>query len=114
MTFEPAPDKTRHYVPGRCPYVEIVISERKIHARVMAWQGERILVEYPPATISRYPHGQREVLWIHKSEAKRIRREESVWGDPEDDYPWHQNQDEKITYRPDPWTIYEQEFSESK
>ncbi|ALQ32640.1 hypothetical protein AA310_00140 [Arthrobacter sp. YC-RL1] len=114
MTFEPDPDKMRHYLPGRRPYVEIVMNERKIHARVMAWQGDRILVEYPATMISKYTHGQRETLWIHKSEAKRIRREDSIWADLEDDYTWHHGQDEKNAYRPDPWTIYGQNFPDSK
>lgn len=58
--------------------------------------------------------GQRDVMWLHKSLAVRIRREDSIWAELEDDYPWHETQDQKISFRPDPWNIYKQEFPESK
>lgn len=72
-----------------------------------------ILLDYPPRMISKYAHGQREAQWIHKSQAVRIRREDSIWADLEDDWTWHGDQDEKISYRPDPWNIYSQEFPEA-
>lgn len=96
MVFTPDTDKMKHYLPGRRPFLEIALNERKIHARVMAWHRDQVLVEYPPTTISKFTHGQRTPRWLHKSEAKRIRREVSVWEDLEDDYPWHQEQDEKF------------------
>lgn len=113
MSFTPNADDIRHYVPGRRPYVECTIHERKVHARISGWQGDMILLEYPPRMTSKFTHGQRNVEWIHKSLAVRIRREDSVWADLEDDYAWHQTQDQKISFRPDPWNIYIQEFPDS-
>lgn len=113
MTFKADPEKMHHYLPGRRPYVECTIRERNIHARINGWQGDMILIDYPPRMISKFTHGQRKAEWIHKSLAVRIRREDSVWADLEDDYEWHQAQDERISFRPDPWNIYSQEFPDS-
>lgn len=113
MTFIPDPEKISRYLPGRRPYVECTINERKIHASILGWQGEMILIGYPPRMISKYQHGQREADWIHKSQAVRIRREDSVWAFLEDDWPWHEAQDKKIPFRPDPWNIYPQEFPDT-
>lgn len=112
MSFTPDPEKIRHYLPGSRPYVECTINERKIHAKIIGWQGEMILIDYPPQMISKYTHGEREATWIHKSQAVRIRREDSIWAELEDDWDWHGTQDEKISFRPDPWNIYEQEHPE--
>ncbi|MFJ2662613.1 hypothetical protein [Arthrobacter koreensis] len=87
------------------------MNDRKVHARILCWQGEMILVEYPPAVESRFTYGQRVTAWIHKTEAVRLRWEDSLWADLEDDNPWHQSQDQRITFRRDPWTIYNQEQS---
>ena len=113
MTFTPDPGKTSHYLPTRQPYVECTINEHKIHARLLGWQGEMILVEYPLTMITKYTQGQLDVMWLHKSLAVRIRREESIWAELEDDYPWHETQDQKISFRPDPWSIYKQEFPDT-
>ncbi len=113
MTFVPDPEKISRYLPGRRPYVECTTNERKIHASILGWQGEMILIGYPPRMISKYQHGQREADWIHKSQAVRIRREDSVWAALEDDWPWHEAQDKKIPFRPDPWNIYPQEFPDT-
>lgn len=110
MTFTPDPENMQRYVPGRRPYVEVTTRERKIHAQVIGWQSDMILVEYPPTMISKYTHGQRDVAWIHKAQAVRIRREDSIWAQLDDDYAWHGTQDAKIFHRPDPWNIYSQEF----
>lgn len=112
MTFIPDPEKMRWYLPGRRPYIEVSTEDSKIHAKLIAWQGEMIFISYPPRMIDKVTHGQQEVEWIHKSRVVRIRREDSIWAELEDDYDWHNAQDEKITHRPDPWNIYSQEFPE--
>lgn len=109
MSFSPDPERIRWYQPGRRPYVEISLNERQLHARILGWQGEMILVEYPPRIESRFSYGQRETAWIHKSRAVRLRWEDSLWADLEDDNDWHQWQDLRISFRRDPWTIYSQE-----
>jgi hypothetical protein len=114
MSFTPNPEKMRRYLPDRRPYVEVTTGERKIHAQVIAWQADMILIEYPPTMIDKFTHGQREVEWIHKTRAVRIRREDSIWAHLEDDYAGHGAQDAKISYRPDPWNIYEQEFPQGQ
>ncbi|MGA7205856.1 MAG: hypothetical protein WBX27_14625 [Specibacter sp.] len=114
MTFTPDPEKISHYPTPRRPYVQFTMNERKFHARVNGWQGEMIMVSYPPTLISKYTHGQRTTVWMHKSEAVRIRREDSVWADLEDDWPWHEAQDAKISFRPDPWIIYSQQFPDAE
>lgn len=113
MTFTPDPEKMRRYLPGQRPYVEVTTGERKIHVNIMAWQRDMILIEYPPTIIDKYTHGQREAEWIHKSRAVRIRREDAVWALLDDDWDWHGAQDAKVSYRPDPWNIYSQEFPDS-
>lgn len=111
VTFTPDPSRVRWYTPGRRPYIEFTAAdEQKLHARVLGWQEDMILVEYPVLLIDRFNHGQRRSVWIHKSAATRIRREDALWSDLEDDYPWHEREDERIKYRPDPWSIYGQEF----
>lgn len=113
MTFTPDPEKIQRYVPNRRPYVEVTIDQRKIHTEIIGWQGDMILISYPPRMITKFTHGQHEVLWAHKSSAVRIRREDSIWASVEDDYAWHQAQDERISFRPDPWNIYRQEFPDA-
>lgn len=113
MSFTPDPEEIQRYVPKRRPYVEVTIAERKIHAEIIGWHGNMILISYPPRMITKFTHGQKDVQWVHKSLAVRIRREDSIWASLEDDYEWHQAQDERITFRPDPWNIYSQEFPEA-
>lgn len=108
----------RRYPLNRRPYIEYTQDERKVHARILGWQENMILVEYPPLIIDKFTHGQRTTSWINKAIAKRIRRTDSVWATMDDDMPWHDVQDmpwhdvqdQKINRRTDPWTIYEQEF----
>lgn len=114
MTSTPDPEKMHRYVPNRRPYVEFTTGDRKMHAQIIGWQGDMILVDYPQRMIDKFTHGQREAEWIHKSTAVRIRREDSIWADLEDGYDWHHAQDENISYRPDPWNIYSQEFPDTE
>lgn len=109
MSFVPDPAQIRFYTPGRRPYVEFTLKDQKVHGRVLGWQGEMILVEYPPDLHDKFNHGQRQSIWLHKDLAVRLRREDSLWADLEDDYRWHASQDERIKHRPDPWSIYLQE-----
>ncbi|MFJ6419202.1 hypothetical protein [Paeniglutamicibacter sp. NPDC091659] len=67
-------------------------------------------MEYPPQLITKFTHGQRVVEWLDRSQAVRIRREDSIWALVEDDVKWHESQDLAISKRPDPWNIYKQEF----
>lgn len=106
-------ENMRRYPPNRRPYVQFTKDERKIHARVLGWNENMILVEYPPRIIDKITHGQRDAEWINKSLATRIRRTDSVWAALDDDMGWHELQDRKITPRPDPWTIYAQEFPDT-
>lgn len=86
-----------------------MLEEQKVHGRVLGWQDEMVLVEYPPRVESRHSYSPRETLWLKKSEAVRLRRADSLWADLEDDTAWHQLQDPRISYRTDPWAIYAQE-----
>lgn len=110
MTTTPDPEKIRRYRVNRRPYVEVTRNERKLHARVIGWHENMILVEYPPTIIDKYTHGQRSTEWINKSLAVRIRKADSLWATLDDNAAWHDLQDQKITHRADPWNIYEQEF----
>lgn len=110
MEFKPDPESIRRYPPDRQPYVEFEADGGKVHGRVLGWQADMVLVEYPPTIIDRLTHGQREVLWLHKSLAVRIRQEDSVWATMDDDRAWHQAQDTMIRYTPGPWTVYGQVF----
>lgn len=106
----PDPEKIHRYQVNRRPYVEVTMNERKLHARVIGWHENMILVEYPPKIIDKYTHGQRSTEWINKSLAVRIRKADSLWATLDDNAAWHDLQDQKITHRADPWNIYEQEF----
>lgn len=114
MTNAPRAEKLRRYQAGRLPYIEFSTAQGKLHARVLGWQAEMILIEYPPKIIDKFTHGQREAVWINKFLATRIRKADSVWATLDDDFGWHDTQDQKISFRPDPWNIYMQEFPGQK
>lgn len=100
-------DLYREYAPGRRPYVEFNRGGAfKIHALVLGWQQGMIRVQFP---LSKTVPDARVCEWIHRDDAVRIRRQDSVWVSSDDDPAWHGRQDERINYRPDPWVILVQD-----
>lgn len=69
MTFVPDPGKIQDYQIGRRPCVEFDSLKGLVHATVIGWQGQMILVEYPPGLITKFTRGQRGVEWLDRSEA---------------------------------------------
>ena len=110
MIFNPDPERVRTYPPARRPYVEVRDGEHRYHAMVTAWQGDMILVEFPPRTAAGTYDGEPEKSWAHKANAVRIRRADAIWADCDDDLGWHIDQDKLIDYPADPWTVYSQEL----
>lgn len=105
-TFE----NMRRYPPTQRPYVEALNEGWKIHAKVIGWDDDLIFIEYPSKVTSQMNKDAMDrVGWIHKNDAKRIRRADSIFASTEDDHDWHETQDARITYRADPWTILGQQ-----
>jgi hypothetical protein len=69
VTFGPGPGKIQGYQIGRRLYVEFDTPKGWVHATVIGWQGQMILVEYPPGLITQFTRGQRGVEWLDRSEA---------------------------------------------
>lgn len=99
----------RRYTPTMRPYVEITDDIGKYHAQVEGWSRDEIFIAYPPKVVSGPYNDERVVKWVPVASAKRIRRADSIWASTEDNYDWHSEEDKKIEYRADPWTVYLQE-----
>jgi len=93
VSFTPDPDLVRQYEANRYPYVEARIQTGRIHARVLSWQGDMILVQFPPRVAAGTFEGEPEQEWVHKTAARRIRRADALWAHTDDDLGWHQAQD---------------------
>lgn len=107
---DPRFEHMRRYTPTMRPYVEVTEGDWKTHAQVIGWVAGEIFIEYPlKAPRGPYP-GPYEVKWVSTSLATRIRWADSAWTSTEDDFEWHKEQDKKITYRTDPWTIYTHDY----
>lgn len=92
------------------PYVEALNEGWKIHAKVIGWDDDLIFIEYPSKVTSQMNKDAMDrVGWIHKNDAKRIRRADSIFASTEDDHDWHEREDAKITYRADPWLVLGQD-----
>jgi len=103
----PPEDSIREYPEGRYPYVEVTLPwEQLLHARIKAWAGDLILIEYPPLSATGTFEGDPEQCWINKSAARRVRRADALWAHTDDDIQWHADQDKTINYRADPWLVY--------
>ncbi|WP_313812339.1 hypothetical protein [Glutamicibacter sp.] len=106
MTVPPN-EAIREYPVGQYPYVEVTLpGERLLHARIKAWAGDLILIEYPPRTAAGTFEGDPELRWVDKGAARRVRRADALWAHSDDDMQWHADQDKTIDYRADPWLVY--------
>lgn len=102
---DPRFENMNRYMPGERPYVQVMDPELgKIHAQVIGWVPGEVFIDYPVRIIDYVTTGQHNVQWVPGSTVTRIRRADSMWVSTEDDDPWHERQDAKITYRADPWT----------
>lgn len=98
------------YEVNKYPYVEVRFEDKlPIHAQVHGWNGDMIMISAPTKLLDRYSHDNQQVQWVHKDQARRIRSVDSHWISMEDDHAWHEREDAKITYRPDPWTVLGQD-----
>ncbi|WP_346922897.1 hypothetical protein [Glutamicibacter creatinolyticus] len=111
-TQDPRFEGMRRYEPNRRPYVEVREGDHRFHAQVIGWNHGDVFIEYPTKILNRVTTGQREVKWVPTAAAVRIRRADSIWASTEDDHAWHAAEDQRITYRADPWTVYTQEVPE--
>ncbi|HJX77258.1 hypothetical protein [Glutamicibacter sp.] len=98
------------YEVNRYPYVEVRFPDKMpIHAQILGWNSDMIMISAPTKLLDRYSYDQSEVQWLHKDQARRIRSVDSHWASIEDDAEWHEREDAKIKYRPDPWTVLGQD-----
>lgn len=103
---DPRFENMNRYMPGERPYAQVLDPELgKIHAQVIGWVPGEVFIDYPVRIIDYVTTGQHDVRWVPGSTVTRIRRADSMWVSTEDDDPWHESQDAKITYRADPWTV---------
>lgn len=109
---DPRFERMQRYEPGRRPYVQLTGPDLgKYHARVIGWIPGEVFIEYPIKIRDYVTTGQLDVAWVPTAAAIRIRRSDSIWLSTEDDHDWHEHEDQKIKYRADPWTVYQQEAS---
>lgn len=100
----------RRYKVHRYPYVEVRFDDAQpIHAQILGWNGDMIMISAPAKLLDRYSYDQLEVQWVRKEQARRIRSVDSIWASIEDDTAWHEREDAKIKYRTDPWTVLGQD-----
>ena len=100
----------RRYEVHKYPYVEVRFDDAyPIHAQILGWNGDMIFISAPRELLDRYSFGQQYTQWVHKDQARRIGSTDSAWISPGDDTAWHECEDAKIKYRPDPWTILGQQ-----
>lgn len=98
------------YEVNRYPYVEVRFPDKMpIHAQILGWNGDMIMISAPAKLLDRYSYDQSEVQWVRKDQARRIRSVDSHWASIEDDAEWHEREDAKIKYRTDPWTVLGQD-----
>lgn len=103
---DPTVPGLHRYAPGRHPYVEVRIpGQFPFHAQVEAWKGDDVMLSVATEIQDRFSVSHSATIWTHKSNAKRIRSSDSRWISSTDDFSWHAEQDELITYRPNPFTI---------
>lgn len=103
-------ENMRRYEVHRYPYVEVRFDDaHPIHAQILGWNGDMIMISAPAKLLDRYSYDQLEVQWVRKDQARRIRSADSIWVSTDDDTAWHENEDAKIKYRPDPWAILGQQ-----
>ena len=103
---DPHFESMRRYEPRRQPYVQVTDHERgRYHARVIGWVPGEVFIEYPKQIIDYVTTGQLYFKWVPTESAARIRQADSIWLSVEDDTDWHEAEDRKISFRPDPWTV---------
>ena len=94
----------------RYPYVEVRFDDAyPIHAQALGWNGGMIFISAPRELLDRFSYGQQYTQWVRKDQARRIRSVDSHWASIEDDAEWHEREDTKIKYRPNPWTVLGQD-----
>lgn len=98
----------QYYEVSRRPYVEVT-DDGKYHAQVIGWIPGEIFIEYPRQISEYKATGRLHPKWVPTGSAVRIRRSDSIWLSVEDDDDWHEVEDAKVTFRPDPWTVYTQD-----
>ena len=107
---DPRFERMRRYAPRRQPYVQVTDEENgRFHARVIGWIPDEVFIEYPKRIIDYVTTGQLYPKWVPTGSAVRIRRADSIWLSTEDDSVWHDSEDQRIIFRPDPWTVYTQD-----
>lgn len=100
MTLPPT-ESVHEYPTGCYPYVVVnVPGEQLLHARIKAWAGDLIQIEYPPRTAAGTYDGEPELRWVHKDTAKPVRRADARWAHTDDAMQWHMDRDKTIDYRP--------------
>ncbi|ALG28098.1 hypothetical protein AOZ07_03160 [Glutamicibacter halophytocola] len=97
-----SPEEHAHEYPaGRYPYVIVEArGQAPLHARVKARAGDLIQIEYPPRTAAGTFEGDPELRWVHKDNAKQVRRADARWAHTDDDMQWHMDRDKTINYQP--------------
>jgi len=102
---DPRFEHIRTYMVGEYPYVQVFDPELgKIHARVRGWVPGELFIEHPSNCARWVYNGRLDVKWIPTTAATRIRQSDSIWRSTEDNHAWHRREDQKISFRPDPWT----------
>lgn len=102
---DPRFEQMRTYMVREYPYVQVTHPELgKIHARVRGWIPGELFIEYPSNGARWVYNGPLDVKWVPTTAATRIRQSDSLWRSTEDNHTWHQREDQKISFRPDPWT----------
>lgn len=97
---DPSPDSIHEYPEGHYPYVVVSLpGEQMLHARVKAWTGDLIQIEYPPRTAAGTFEGDPETRWVHKDAAQQVRRADEQWTHTDDAMQWHMDRDKAIEFR---------------
>ncbi len=110
---DPRFDRMKRYEINRQPYVQVTDAEQgRYHARVIGWIPGEVFIAYPKLIRDYTNTGKLYPKWVPTNSAVRIRRQDSIWLSVEDDEQWHQAEDSKISFRPDPWTVYTQDQPE--
>jgi len=97
----PSEEHVQENPAGRYPYILIESrGEAPLHARIKAWAGDQMQIEYPPRTAAGTFDGEPEHRWVHKDSARQVRRVDAQWAHTDDDIQWHIDRDKTIDYRP--------------
>lgn len=84
------------HAPGQCPYLEVQLGGKLIHAQEIAWHDERVMIRYPVSITDQHHFSRPVICWVDREQTRRIARENSRWNDPGDDIDWHEIEDESL------------------